>query len=463
MAAIESELGTALNTAVRRKSNNTQKLRSKAKRTASGSSEVMLKVTGFGKGAGHVKAHMDYITRNGKLEMENDQGEVFNGKEEVKSLFKDWEKDFGDGKRHKEQRDTMHMMLSMPASTNPEAVRNAVREFAKETFSKNHEYVFALHTDQAHPHCHVTVKCLGFDGTRLNPRKADLQEWREKFAEKMREQGADAEATPRRSRGVVRKAEPNVIRHIERGDKTHAPRISKVTALKIKEAALEITAEAKGLPVAQKPWERSVIEQQKEVRRAWLAAADALEREDARKTFNQKENHNGRPDYKRINPDRTREGQRGAALYQSNIGESGRKTPPEPVTRLRNMPRVDLVPVERGPKVLLHTNALDNLGGERSADSGMRRAGVGAYRASGSERRIAGHSPTEKENKELAGRIRGFVGAMPVIETESQRIKSDLTKRFTKQAEVVAVTKAEIATNKGVIQVAPKQERDIER
>lgn len=148
MVLIESELNTALNSAVKRKANKTRKLRAAAKRVTGGASEVMVKITGFGKGAGHVKAHIDYITRNGKLEMENDRGEVFNGKVEVKDFFKDWEKDFSDSKRHKNQRDTMHMVLSMPETTDPESVKSAVREFAKTTFGKNHEYVFALHTDE---------------------------------------------------------------------------------------------------------------------------------------------------------------------------------------------------------------------------------------------------------------------------------------------------------------------------
>jgi len=128
----------------------------------------------------------------------------------------------------------------------------------------------------------VTVKCLGFDGTRLNPRKADLQAWREGFADKLRDQGIDADATPRRARGVVRKPESNVIRHIERGDSSHKPRVSKVRAAKIKEAAQELTAEAKGLPVAGKPWEQAIKARQRDVRRAWLAVADALEQADTR-------------------------------------------------------------------------------------------------------------------------------------------------------------------------------------
>jgi hypothetical protein len=33
---------------------------------------------------------------------------------------------------------------------------------------------------------------LGFDGKRLNPRKAELRKWREDFALAMRDQGVDA-------------------------------------------------------------------------------------------------------------------------------------------------------------------------------------------------------------------------------------------------------------------------------
>ena len=45
------------------------------------------------------------------------------------------------------------------------------------------------------------------DGVRLNPRKTDLRHWRETFAEKLREQSIDANATPGKARGVARKAE----------------------------------------------------------------------------------------------------------------------------------------------------------------------------------------------------------------------------------------------------------------
>jgi len=471
MALIESELGTALSPPVKRKANRTGKLRSAARRVTRDTPEVMVKITGFGRGAGHVKAHLDYITRNGKLEMENERGEVFKGKDEVKDLFKDWGQDFGDGKRHKNQRDTMHMVLSMPENTDPDAVKDAVREFAKTTFGKNHEYVFALHTDEPHPHCHLTVKCLGFDGKRLDPKKADLQQWRESFADKLRDQGIDAEATPRRSRGVIRKAESTVIRHIERGDRTHKPRVAKVKAARIKEAAQELSAEAKGLPLPQKPWEEAINARQREIRSAWLAAADALEHDDPRKTFNGKEAKNERPDYERISAARARPGQRAAAIYQSNLERSGPQAPPGTFAGLRNLSGVCVVQHERVSKVLLRPNAPDRMGRERAADSEMRRPRAGDPRALGSEGRVGGYQGTAKENKALAARIRGFVEAMPTLDSERHRIKQDLTQKFTKQAETIRGPGEQLSApapsagpKNGAEQAAPMRgDKDVER
>jgi type IV secretory pathway VirD2 relaxase len=473
MALIEAELGNALYAAVKRKANNTKKLRAadvraKASRVAAGSPEVMVKITGFGKGANHVKAHLDYITRKGKLEMENDRGEVFTGKEDVKTLFKDWENDFVASKRHKNQRDTMHMVMSMPESTDPEAVRKAVRAFAQTTFGKNHEYVFVLHTDEPHPHCHVTVKLLGFNGKRLNPRKADLQQWREGFAEKLREQGVNAEATPRISRGVVKKAEPSVIRHIERGDKTHEPRVAKIRAAKIKEAADELSAEAKGLPVASKPWESAIKTQQNAIRQAWLAAADALEQEMPRITFNQQEAHNERPHYEHSNTERVRAGQRAAAVYQSNLEKYGQPAPPGTVASLRNVSSVTLVHHERAAKVLLQSDAPDRMERERDAHSEMRRTRVGPTRDLSGQERLEGYQSITEENKAFANCIRVFVAAMPTLDTERHQIKRDLTQRFSQQIEQTHGTVVEISPQisngqtKSAEQPAPRG-HDIER
>lgn len=449
--AFEGALGK-----VRRKANKTGNLKSQAKRVAKNSSEVMVKITGFGKGAQHVKSHLDYISRNGKVELETDRGEILEGKAAVKELFKSWSADFGDSKRYKNQRDTMHMVLSMPEGTPQEAVREGARAFAKKTFGANHEYVFALHTDEPHPHVHVTVKMLGFDGRRLNPRKADLQAWREGFAQEMRDQGVEAEATPRAARGVVRKAVRSVIRHIERGDEHRPPRTSRVKASKAREAVDELVAEAKGLPTTEKPWEPRIKARQEATRAAWLAAAAALEQNPTR----YKERPNERPDYDHLDARRVRAAQRAAAVYQSNLERSGRKAPAAAIARMRNLSRLDVVQHERPAQVLLHPDAPDRVGRHRTSGDDLRRPRAGFDRATGGAGRLTdvGVSPTS--DQALAGQIRGFVKGMPSIDTERHLTKQELAKRFTRQVDRDQAKGADAGTQ---LPPAPGSGKDVER
>lgn len=167
--------------------------------------EVMVKVSGGGKGMRAIKAHMDYISRNGDVVLENEAGEIFDGKEAVRSLRDDWK--FGQYGIPEEshRKEAFNIVLSMPPGTDRKAVTDAAREFAKREFASNFHYVFATHDDEKHPHVHLCVNAQGDDGTRLNPRKADLQRWREGFAEALREHGIEANATPRLVRGARRK------------------------------------------------------------------------------------------------------------------------------------------------------------------------------------------------------------------------------------------------------------------
>lgn len=192
--------------------------------------EVMVKVTGGGKCMSRIKAHFDYISRNGDVPVENEAGQVILGKEAVRELRDDW-KLSADGATIPHEggyrREAFNIVLSMPAGTDRESVKSAAREFAAANFSK-HQYVFAAHEDEDHPHVHLCVKAVGRDMTRLNPRKADLQNWRESFAEKLRDNGIEANATPRVVRGVVRRRRKQYQIHMEgRGD---IPRVQQIAA-----------------------------------------------------------------------------------------------------------------------------------------------------------------------------------------------------------------------------------------
>jgi hypothetical protein len=165
-----------------------------------GAPQVMVKVTGGGRGMGAIAAHLRYIAKGGRLPMEDDRGVVREGKEALRGIVDQWR--FGGSRipEVSERREAFNIMLSMPAGTKPEVVRIAARQFAKAELA-NHRYVMVLHTHQANPHVHLAVRAEGRDGKRLNPRKQDLWRWREMFAERLRELGIEAGASSRIARG----------------------------------------------------------------------------------------------------------------------------------------------------------------------------------------------------------------------------------------------------------------------
>ena len=150
-----------------------------------------------------IAAHFRYISKNGRLDVENEQGETIRGKSAVHELADDWR--FGGsliddiGYR----REAFNIMLSMPRGTNPLIVQKAAREFAQ-TELADHKYVMVLHDHQANPHVHISVRAESISGRRLNPRKADLHRWRETFAAKLQGYGVAAEATRQAARGQNR-------------------------------------------------------------------------------------------------------------------------------------------------------------------------------------------------------------------------------------------------------------------
>ncbi len=165
--------------------------------------QVMVKVTGGGRGMAAIAAHFRYISKNGRLEIEDDRGATHEGREAVTDLVDQWRyggSQIGDVSH---RREAFNVMLSMPNGTPAEMVRQAAREFAHAELG-GHRWVMVLREHQANPHVHLSVRAEAVNGDRLNPRKVDLHRWRETFAEKLRDLGIDAEATRQASRGETR-------------------------------------------------------------------------------------------------------------------------------------------------------------------------------------------------------------------------------------------------------------------
>jgi hypothetical protein len=169
--------------------------------------QVMVKVTGGGRGMAAIAAHFRYISKSGQLEIEDDRGNVQRGKEALHDLVEQWRYGGTPIDEIGHRREAFNIMLSMPRGTDPAIVRSAARDFARDQL-RGYRYVMVLHAHQANPHVHLSVKASSMRGDRLNPRKADLHRWRETFAEKLRGYGIEAEASRQATRGVARNVDP---------------------------------------------------------------------------------------------------------------------------------------------------------------------------------------------------------------------------------------------------------------
>jgi hypothetical protein len=114
------------------------------------------------------------------------------------------------------ERHTVNVMVSSPRGSNPKDVESAAHAFAKQEFAdKGFDYVLALHTDTDFPHCHICVKATNFDGRKLQTYKADLQRFREVYAEKARDRGIMIEASSAKDRGRIKDGQRQSYRHLK--------------------------------------------------------------------------------------------------------------------------------------------------------------------------------------------------------------------------------------------------------
>lgn len=200
--------------------------------------EVMVKVTGGGRDSGTAEAHIDYIDRHGELDVLTDDGDTLKGRDVSGFLVKNWKLDTVINQRHrdapepgeKDKRAKLvhNIVLSMPHGASPKKVLEAAQFFARENFAFSHRYAMVLHdpaTDPKHektesgknPHVHLVVKAVSETGERLYIRKNTLQDWREQFAQALRDRGVEANATPAAIRGKGRSSTKGAMhQHQER-------------------------------------------------------------------------------------------------------------------------------------------------------------------------------------------------------------------------------------------------------
>jgi type IV secretory pathway VirD2 relaxase len=236
--------------------------------------EVIVKIAGRTKTPAHLRASLDYITRNGRLEAEDRDGAIFSGRGDIRELADDWSAlALADRRRRADRSFSLSIVVSMPAGTDAAVVCDAGRAFAQATFASRFDYVFVLHTDTPRPHVHLLVCARGDSGKHLDPSMADLADWRRSFAEALRDRGVAAEATPRWIRGVTRKAEKTPLRKIRDQHEAGEGAMARVRQAAYREAAMA----AFGRDETPRPWEADLLRRQTRVRGLLMAQARLLQ------------------------------------------------------------------------------------------------------------------------------------------------------------------------------------------
>ena len=232
-------------------------------RTVKRTPEVMIKISSSAKNMKKVGKNVDYISRQGTVPLEDEQGNQYIGEHAKEDALYTWGQSIpADGEK---RRETFNTIFSMPAGTPRAEVTEAVRRFAADKF-RNHQYLFATHNDEDHPHVHLIVKATPINGRRrLNPRKATLQKWREGFAEQLRGLGVEANATPRAARGVTKRPERQAVIHINERSK------ARVTEAQ-EQAAID---EINGVPKPE-PFKAELLDKRKQILNEYGAVARQL-------------------------------------------------------------------------------------------------------------------------------------------------------------------------------------------
>jgi len=260
--------------------------------------QAILKITRYGRGGHKIVGHAHYVRRHGKLALEDEAGNVVDEPMAIRRRVRQWVEAAGAGMEEpgdevkRKRRVTAHFVLDAGAAAKPDKLKQAAREFLAERFGRDgHEYWFVRHDDTRQPHVHVILNLQNGEGRRLHTGVAEVQAWREQFAETARRHGIEIDASrawergkaPARSRGYVRHGAPRPARwtreQVRRGLAARRQRLlsdaalasaqgdrERAAALKIKAAGLRMRTDAETVrrvaaetrrTATAKPWEEA--------------------------------------------------------------------------------------------------------------------------------------------------------------------------------------------------------------
>ena len=153
----------------------------------------------------HIKAIADYISRNGKLTLEDKDGNLYQGKDEYSEILKNWRTQNEIPEQDEGKSFARRIILSMPKGTDEKSFESACRLWAKDCLG-DYDYLMTFHFEYSdkkttHPHCHILLSTLGKDKKRLHLTNVERAVLREHFAVCLNRFGIRANCTTRFVRG----------------------------------------------------------------------------------------------------------------------------------------------------------------------------------------------------------------------------------------------------------------------
>lgn len=149
----------------------------------------------------NVRLHVRYVTRNGKIALEQSDGKVLEGSDTPDRLVEAWAEHLGPASGVQKERKAARLIFSTPAGTDAEKLRIIMRETLHRKFGEVTPYAFAIHDDTRNAHAHVVLAMRRYDGKKLRIGPAEIQAIREQYAEVAVSHGLAISAANRTERG----------------------------------------------------------------------------------------------------------------------------------------------------------------------------------------------------------------------------------------------------------------------
>lgn len=164
------------------------------------SREVLVRITGSGRTPRGVKNEINYIAREGELTLRDSEGKEYciQAREERHQSYA-FMTDQEDKQGHRDEsapKLVHNMVFSSPnvASVSEADAFKAVETTLKEKYPDN-RFIMAYHKDTDSHHVHVLLRIPDNYGKRINIRKQDLRDLREKFAGQLQKMGYNVTCT----------------------------------------------------------------------------------------------------------------------------------------------------------------------------------------------------------------------------------------------------------------------------